>query len=251
MRSILQRRAPQLFRKQNGVELLGIDPDVLRAFLQTRQYRHGARSMEAIVAMSLLSGGTVFERSCLPAKSQLDPHVDGQDFLSLAQQIELEGDLLERLAEAAHELYCEGKRRDGWKLGPRSDAERTHPSLFPYADLPETYREANRATVREKPRKLAAAGYVMMPARSSESPPGLPRRRPGEAGPSGARRVEGGQVGRGFRPGRAQRGEYEAQPLPDRLGSAAEEIKQIDRDLVRGIPRILARAGCAVVKRRE
>jgi len=44
--------------------------------------------------------------------------------MSPVQQIELEEDLLERLAAAAHDAYCEGKLRDGWKCGPVRDDER-------------------------------------------------------------------------------------------------------------------------------
>ena len=81
---------------------------MLRALLKIGEYKHGARSIESLLAMSQLTGKTAFERSSLPAESQLDLHVDGKRFLSLVQQVELEGPMLERLAEAAHEVYCEG-----------------------------------------------------------------------------------------------------------------------------------------------
>ena len=110
LRSSLKRGTPQLFEKRSGKELLNIDHGVLRALLQIGQYKHGARSIESLLAMSQLTGKNAFERSCLPAESQLDLHVDGRSFLSLVQQVELEGPMLERLAEAAHEVFCEGMR---------------------------------------------------------------------------------------------------------------------------------------------
>ena len=58
-----------------------IDDGVLNAMLYTRYYRYGARSMEAIIGMSLLAGKTRFERSSLPNAAQLDLHVDAVDFL--------------------------------------------------------------------------------------------------------------------------------------------------------------------------
>src|SRR3990172_1313260 len=98
--------------------------------------------------MSLLTGKTRFERSALPAEAQLDLHVDARDFLALVQQMELEGELLERLAQAGHQVYCAGKERDGWKYGPeKSEEKKTHPLLVPYVELPEIYKEANRVTV--------------------------------------------------------------------------------------------------------
>jgi hypothetical protein len=79
LRSILQRRAPQLFR---GDEL-GIETDVLTALLGIDRYRHGARSIEAIVEMSALAGKLRFERSSLPSDEQLSLHVDAEAFQRL------------------------------------------------------------------------------------------------------------------------------------------------------------------------
>ncbi len=54
-----------------------MDPGVLRAFLETQEFRHGARSIEAIVAMSRLSGKSTYERfQHCPSEPQLDLHVD-------------------------------------------------------------------------------------------------------------------------------------------------------------------------------
>ncbi|MBE3065979.1 MAG: ATPase, partial [Chloroflexi bacterium] len=91
LRSSLKRSASQLFEKRGGKELINIDRGVLRALLKIGKYKHGARSIESLLAMSQLTGKTAFERSCLPAESQLDLHVDGKRFLSLVQQVELEG----------------------------------------------------------------------------------------------------------------------------------------------------------------
>lgn len=43
--------------------------------------------------------------------------------------------------ESSHEKWMAGKLADGWKLGPVKDAEKKeHPSLVPYAELPEAER---------------------------------------------------------------------------------------------------------------
>lgn len=249
LRSILDRDAPQLFQMAEGAKLLNVDRGVLRAFLQTRIYKHGVRSIESIVAMSLLAGKTIYERSSLPAGPQLDLHVEAQDFLALVQQIELEGELLEQLARAAHEVYCAGKERDGWKYGPeKSEAQKTHPLLVPYKDLPEMYKESNRVTVRTIPKKLAAAGYVMIPSRSNEPPFAFP----GDALERLARfehelwmkakLADGWELGRPT-PEYPKRNEYLV-----KWEQVPEGIKQIDRDLVKGIPQILSQAGYTIVK---
>lgn len=88
LRSLLFRNARQLFDMKGK---LSIDEGVLRAFLEIDQYRHGARSMESIIDMSALTGKLMFERSCLPARHQLNLHVDAVRFLKLVSEIHASG----------------------------------------------------------------------------------------------------------------------------------------------------------------
>jgi hypothetical protein len=167
LRSMLSREANHVLRK--GV--VQIDSGVLRAMLLTRVYRHGARSMESVIAMSQLAGKTRFERSSLPTEAQLDLHVDGQDFLARVQQLELDGEILERMARAAHAVYCAEQTKLGWKYGPRwNEATKENSSLVDYDLLPEDEKDQNRSQVRDIPGKLAYAGCYMVPARSGEPP---------------------------------------------------------------------------------
>ncbi|MFD9984456.1 ATP-binding protein [Streptomyces massasporeus] len=57
-----------------------MDSGVLDAFLTVSEYRHGVRSMKAIIAASSLAGETHFGRSNLPAETQVNLHVDARDF---------------------------------------------------------------------------------------------------------------------------------------------------------------------------
>lgn len=83
----LNEHAPRsLVKGVEGVEgkqEFNIDKGVLRALLKVSEYRHGARSMEAIISTSLLTGRTRFERSCLPPTAQLDLHVPAGEFNDL------------------------------------------------------------------------------------------------------------------------------------------------------------------------
>lgn len=81
LRTLLVQKKPGLFRGH----VLDIDPGVLRAFLHVGTYLHGARSLEAIVDMSALSGKLRYERSALPPPHQLGLHVDAEEFLGLVQ----------------------------------------------------------------------------------------------------------------------------------------------------------------------
>ena len=80
LRSILKAKAGHIFDKD---EKALIDPGVLRALIKVRRYKHGVRSMEAVIDMSLLSDRAEFQPAALPPKDQLSLHVDADHFLSL------------------------------------------------------------------------------------------------------------------------------------------------------------------------
>ena len=252
LRSILHRNASHIFPEQDGKGVPDMDGGVLRAFLQTREYKHGIRSMEAIVAMSQLSGRNAFQRSSLPAAVQLDLHVDGQEFLSLVQQIDLRGELLEKLAEANHEMFCEALEAEGYRPGPKTDEEqRIHSSLKPYEELVDAEKVQNRGAVRDIPSKLARSGYIMVPARSDEPPFEFPGPHLEQLAEMEHERWMQAKL-------RADWG-YDSRTNKDRQLHEAllpwdelpEEQKEKDRALVRAIPRILAKAGYTVVRLRR
>ncbi|MDP9104544.1 MAG: hypothetical protein M3N49_01300 [Candidatus Eremiobacteraeota bacterium] len=65
---------------------LSVDPGVVAAFLSVKSFGFGARSMEAIVKMSALSGKSRYDRSSLPPDDQLALHVNAQAFLRVANR---------------------------------------------------------------------------------------------------------------------------------------------------------------------
>ncbi len=249
LRASLKKDVKDLFEKHAGKELLNIDRGVLRALLKIGEYKHGARSIESLLAMSQLTNKTIFERSCLPSESQLDLHVDGRRFLSLVQQVELEGAMLERLAEAAHEVYCEGEIARGVKYGLETDKIlKTNNALLPYAELTEEMKEQNRQNVRDIPAKLAVAGYIMIPARSNERPFEFPDGSLEVLSIAEHERFVRSKLDEGWiyaaKEDRAKKQRKDLVPWKE----LPEEEKMKDYDLVRGIPTILARAGYAIRK---
>jgi hypothetical protein len=192
LRSIIERNRPYLIHRVDDEKCLQMDSGVLRAFLETREYRHGVRSLESIIAMSTLSGKSHFERSCLPADPQLDLHVDKDDFLALVQRLAAEGEVLERLAKAVHVVFCErlldeefvwAEPTNDYLLNQpllqrfaeemdarrRADGAKTNRALVSYENLPEDLKDQNRNHARDIPNKLAVAGYIMRPARSGNT----------------------------------------------------------------------------------
>jgi len=77
----------------------------------------------------------------------------------------LDTETLERLAEAVHKIWMEGKLRDGWKYGPETDKSgKIHNCLVSYDQLSESDKESDRDMVRGIPEILEAAGYKMVKA---------------------------------------------------------------------------------------
>jgi len=156
LRVLLKLNWDKLFQKEDGENLLHIDPGVLHACLEVSRYKHGARSMEAVITMSALAHKTRFERSSLPPEAQLDLHVDGREFLDLVQTIILPEDMVESLAEAVHRLYCDKVHGTQEHSGSRTCCKT-------YQELDAEEKEQNRAFVRDIPHKLAQVGYCMVP----------------------------------------------------------------------------------------
>ena len=105
--------------------------------------------MESVIAMSQLEGKTRFERSSLPTRAQLDLHVDGQDFQALVHQLNIGGEVLDKLARAAHQVFCDALKKEGWSYGPiKIDAEKVHPYLVEFDRLPEEAKEQRRDRTR-------------------------------------------------------------------------------------------------------
>jgi hypothetical protein len=201
--------------------------------------------------MSRLTGKTTFERSNLPSESQLDLHCDGKQFLSLVREVRLEGKLLEELAEATHEIFCEGLRYRGYTFGPKhDDTRRICAALVPYAELSEEQKEQNRQNVRHIPVKLQAAGYLMVPARSEEPPLRFSEDAVEELAEAEHERWMRSMLDDGwaynYETDRTKKLHRNLIPWD----TVSEVHKDKDRDLVRGIPEILARAGYSVIAER-
>ncbi len=77
--------------------------------------------------------------------------------IHLSEEIEA---LSELLAKNTHEVWSEGRIRDGWTYGEqRNDAEKKHPCLVPYEELSETEKEYDRNTSKETLKLIVKLGY--------------------------------------------------------------------------------------------
>ena len=152
LRSLLERKAKQLLDGSNRIR---IDQGVLRALIKVPNYRHGTRSIEAIIDMSMLNGRTCWEQAFLPPKEQLKLHVDDEEMFSrLVVRDVLLGAVRETIAKAIHAKYL----KDQEKNKPSSD-----PSMQPWDKLNEDLKESNRRQADHIPEKLRKIGYGFAP----------------------------------------------------------------------------------------
>jgi hypothetical protein len=169
IRSIMEKSAPQLIQNGGSHKILAIDPRALRAFLNVRRYKHGARSIEAILKMSQLSGKTSLERSGLPSEAQLDLHVNGREFTALMNQMELNDSNIEIMAKAFHNNYCDYYRAQGYVWGAEdSDEMKTLSSLIDYDKLPDIEKMQNGNIARYLFSRLGIVGYIIVTNRNGE-----------------------------------------------------------------------------------
>lgn len=68
--------------------------------------------------------------------------------------------LAEKLAKNVHEVWAQTRIEQGWTYGPqRNDAEKKHPCLVPYDELPEEEKEYDRNTSLETLRVITKLGF--------------------------------------------------------------------------------------------
>lgn len=271
LRSILTRDAGHLI-DEGGT--LNMDDGVLRAMLHTEKYKHGVRSIESVIAMSQLGDKSRFERSCLPAIDQLDLHVDADDFQMVVDKIEIEGELLEKLARYVHDVFRQQLKLDGYRWGKETnDKLKTHSSMVDFDKLPDDEKDQNRNNAGDIPTKLAVAGYAIKPARSNEPTfnfPGVDLETLADMEHDrwmkaklrigwrwGRKTDKSRKIHKDILLWRSMSNEEKAQRYTEaELASIGKTVlpkkeKEKDRILIRGIPRVLAEAGYTIVRIRN
>lgn len=71
-------------------------------------------------------------------------------------------ELLEKLAENAHEAWAVTRMAQGWTYGTaRDDTTKKHPSLIPYRELTEAEKDLDRVTAGETLKAILLLGYTV------------------------------------------------------------------------------------------
>ena len=72
-------------------------------------------------------------------------------------------DLGEQIAKNVHDVWSLGRINEGWTYGPeRNDAEKKHPCLVPYEELPESEKDYDRNTAQETLRLIMKLGFEIV-----------------------------------------------------------------------------------------
>lgn len=68
--------------------------------------------------------------------------------------------LVEHMARNVHEVWADGRMNDGWTWGEvRNDAQKKHPCLVSYDELPEAEKEYDRHTAVETLKLILHLGF--------------------------------------------------------------------------------------------
>ena len=71
--------------------------------------------------------------------------------------------LAEEIAKNVHEVWAEGRMKDGWRYGEkRNDVGKRHPCLMPYEELTEKEREFDRNTSQETLKMIIKLGFKIV-----------------------------------------------------------------------------------------
>lgn len=234
LRVLLKRNAPQLF---DHADRLRIDRGVLRALICVPRYKHGTRSISAIIEMSTLTGRRSFQQAALPPDEQLNLHVDAEDFSELLTREVLLGSVREKIACQIHEAYV-NKRKEEGKYSPDD------PALSPWEELSEEYKKSNRAQAEHIVPKLNAVDCSFRPEKDADSDAVRFTETEIELlAEMEHRRYNAERFADGWRYGPERDLKNKTNPYLVPWDELPEDVKDYDRQAVEAIPQLLADVG--------
>jgi hypothetical protein len=236
LRFIMEDNAGHLFDRN----VLRIDQGVLRAMIKIREFKHGIRSMLAIVEMSMLTGLDRYEQTALPSAEQLELHVDSDMFLRLVVRDVLLGGANEEIARGLQEDYRE-KQKD---RKPADD-----PAMAPWEDLRDNLKDSNRHQASHMVVKLKAVGYGISPVINRA--PNIVAFTDKEIEIMSEMEHDRWNQERyldGWSYGESRDLDKKISPYLVKWEELPEDIKEYDREFVRSIPHILAKSGFEIYR---
>jgi hypothetical protein len=149
----------------------------------------------------------------------------------------------ELLARAVHRLYLEQRLGAGELFG-------STPSMAEWESLPEEFKESSRAQARDIARLLEFFGYVITPVDTGSAVAELRDDEVETLAEVAHQRWSDERLQSGWRHGGARDDDRRLHPDLVPWAQLPEDRREIDRHLIRGLPRILATLGQVLVRRR-
>jgi hypothetical protein len=237
LRSLLERKARNLVSGDGRVR---IDEGVLRAMIKVPLYKHGVRSMEALIDMSMLAGQKSFEQASLPPALQMQLHVDAEKFCLLVVRDVIFGAARELMAKAIHEKF----REDQKNIKTPDD-----PAMLPWEELLEPFKESNRQQADHIPSKLRRIGCGFGPPQGQQ--PVVVKFTKEEieilAEMEHDRYVAERRLA-GFTLGKDRSVQKKTSPYLVPWSELSDDVKKWDRQTVEAIPELVARAGFEIYR---
>ena len=161
----------------------------------------------------------------------------------------LDKNLLEKLAEAAHNVFYEDLIIKGHKYGQfTQESKKEHSLLKPYAELSEDEKESNRNNVRDIPNKLASVGYAMVQTRGNETQSKFKNDEIEKLSKMEHERWMQEKLDTGWQHAKKTNRATKLHKSLIPWEKLSEDEKEKDRALVKGIPKILSKAGYTMIK---
>lgn len=161
----------------------------------------------------------------------------------------IDRNLLEKLAEAAHEIFYEDLTIKGHKYGRfTKENKKEHSLLKPYTKLSEDEKESNRNNVRDIPNKLASVGYVMTETQCNETPIKFKNDEIEILAKKEHERWMQEKLSTGWQYAKKTDRVAKLHKSLIPWNKLPEDEKEKDRSLVKGIPKILSKAGYSIIK---
>ena len=149
----------------------------------------------------------------------------------------------ELLARAVHRLYLEQRLGAGELFG-------SAPSMAEWEDLPEEFRESSREQARDTARLLESVGYAIRPADTGSGVRKLTDEEVETLAELAHERWSRERLRTGWRLSGARDDDRRLHPDLVPWGELSEPRREIDRYLVRHLPRSLAVSGQMLVRDR-
>jgi len=240
LRFLLQKNAANIF---DSNKKCNIDSGVLRAMIKVPEYKHGVRSIEAIIEMSMFAGRKSFEQAALPSKEQLKLHVNTYEFSRLVNRDVLLGASREELARAIHERFLENHK----------DKEEKTEAMKPWEELSKGIQETNIQQADDIPNKLKAINCDFTPVKPGKQPKSIKFTKDEieiMAELEHERWVQQKFI-QGWSYGKDRDDKKKTHPCLVEWDKLTEEIKEKDRNAVRAIPELLASKGFEVYRLKD